>query len=107
MSSHGELLEQFAGRPVVLRQHAGDGVIVFGGIADGLLEDRGVRRHPAQAVFVDKLFQSAFGKKAARQKIEPNRLAMVGQRFEGVHCRLFLVILGLGNRVRGDLIFAI
>ena len=65
-----------------------DGVVVFVGVADGLLEDRGVRRHPAQAVFVDELLQAAFGDEAARQKIEPYRLAVVLQRFESIHCRL-------------------
>ena len=91
--------EKLAGRAVVRLQHARDGGVVFVGVGDGLLENRGVRSHPAQAVLIDELFQAAFGDEAARQKIEPHRLAMVLQRFESIHCRLFLAIIGLGNLV--------
>jgi len=69
-----------------------------------LLEDRWIGCHPAHAIFVDKFFQAAFGDKTARQKIEPYRLAVILQRFEGIHERLFLVIAGAGNLMLGNLI---
>ena len=83
-----------------------DGVVVFVRLADRLLEDRRIRRDPAQAVFVDELLQPAIGDKAARQKIEPHRLAVVLQRFESIHCRLFLRswapdFLSLGDLILG------
>ena len=76
-----EMLEQFADRPVLHLQHAGDGRVVFVGMADGLLEDRRVRRHPAQAVVIDELLQAALGDEAAGQEIEPDGLAVICKRF--------------------------
>ena len=74
-----ELFENLGGRSIVRLQHALDGVVVFVGMADGLLKNRRVRRDAAQAVVIDEFFQAAFGDEAARQEIEPHRLTMILQ----------------------------
>src|SRR5260221_13300361 len=58
--------------------------VVAAGI-DRLLEDRGVRSHPTEAVALDKSRQPALADEVARQEIEPYRSAGLRQRFEGVH----------------------
>ena len=75
-----QMLENLADRSVLHLQHAGDGRVVFVGMADGLLEDRRVRRHPAQAVVIGELFQAAVGDKTAGQEIEPDGLAVIRKR---------------------------
>ena len=75
-----EMLENLADRAVLRLQHAGDGSVVFVGTADGLLEDRRVRRHPAQAVVIGELLQAALGDKTAGQEIEPDGLAVIRER---------------------------
>src|SRR5208282_5111966 len=75
-----EMFENFTDRLISRLQQARDGGVVFLGMADGLLEDRGVRCHPAQAVVIDELLQSALGNESARKKIEPNGLTMIRKR---------------------------
>ena len=75
-----QMLEKLADGPVLHLQHAGDGRVVFVGMADGLLEDRRVRRHPAQAVVIGELLQAALGDEPAGQEIEPDGLAVIRKR---------------------------
>ena len=92
-----ELLVDFADWPVVRLQHLRDGVVVFVGMSDRVLEDRGVRRDPTQAIVIDQLLEPALGNEAARQKIEPHGLALILKRFQRIHTSLFPAICCLGG----------
>src|ERR1700676_1962555 len=84
------MFEQLADRSVLNLQHTRDGRVVFVGMADGLLEDGRVRRHPAQAVVIGELLQAALGDETAGQEIEPDGLAVIRKRLQRIHCREFL-----------------
>src|SRR5262249_19833834 len=53
--------------------------------SDRLLEDRRIGGHAFDAVIVDQLFQIALGDEAAGQEIQPDRLAVLFKRFDGIH----------------------
>ncbi len=93
-----KLFKNLAGRPILLFEDLRHRVVIFIGMADGVLEDRGVRRHAAQAVLVAELLEAAFGDEAAREKIEPNRLAVVLERFQSIHRPPFLAMRYLAIR---------
>ena len=70
------------------------GAVIFVRTADRLLEDRRVGRDALDAVGVDQLLQVALGDEAAGQEIQPDRLAVVFECFDGIHdalCSIFRV----------------
>src|SRR4030088_3540129 len=85
----GELLEQLGHRAIARLQRLADGAVIFVRTADRLLEDRRVRRHALDAVAIDQLLQVAVGDEAAGEEIQPDRLAMVFECFDGIHDALF------------------
>src|SRR5882757_10967262 len=66
-----------------------DRAVIFVRTADRLLEDRRVRRDALDAVGIDQRFQVALGDEAAGQEVEPDRLAVVFECFDGIHDGLF------------------
>src|SRR3974390_479059 len=66
-------------------QHAAYRGIVFVGLGDCLLEDGGIRCDTAQAVLFDQLLQFSLRDEAAREKIEPRRLAVFLQFLNWIH----------------------
>src|ERR1700688_4465369 len=66
-----------------------NGAVIFVRTADRLLEDRRMRRDALDAVSIDQLLQVAFGDEAAGQEIQPDRLAVVFECFDGIHDALF------------------
>src|ERR1700688_4959934 len=66
-----------------------NGAVIFVRTADRLLEDRRMRRDALDAVSIDQLLQVAFGDEAAGQEIQPDRLAVVFECFDGVHDACF------------------
>ena len=85
-----ELLEQVGDRAIALFERAADRAVIFVRTADRLFENRRVRGHAFDAVLLDQLFQVAVGDEAAGEEIEPNRLAMGFECFDGIHGALFL-----------------
>ena len=85
----GEMLEQFGHRPIAGLQHLADGAVIFVRTADRFLEDRWIRGDPLDAVGLDQLFEVALGDEAAGQEIQPDRLAVVFECFDGIHDALF------------------
>src|SRR5450432_434872 len=85
----GEMLEQFGNRAIAHLQGLADGAVIFVRTADRLFEDRRVRRDALDAVGIDQRFQVALGDEAAGQKIQPDRLAMVFECFDGIHDACF------------------
>src|ERR1700756_767435 len=81
-------LEQIGHIAVAALQRLADRRVIFVGGADRLLEDRRVGGDALHAVGVDKLLQDALGDEAASQKIQPDRLAMAFECFDGIHCVL-------------------
>jgi hypothetical protein len=94
----GEMLEQIGNRAIALLQGVTDGAVIFVRTADRLFEDRRVRRDALDAVGIDQLFQVAPGDEAAGQEIQPDRLAMVFECFDGIHDALFLFELAHSRR---------
>ena len=84
-----EMLEQFGHRPVALFQRLADRRVIFVRTADRLLEDRRVRRDALDAVAVDQLFQVALGDETAGEEIQPDRLAVAFECFDGIHDACF------------------
>jgi len=66
-----------------------DRAVIFVRTADRLLEDRRIGRDALDAVGIDQLFQVAFGDEAAGQEIQPDRLAVLFEFFDGIHDALF------------------
>jgi hypothetical protein len=67
-----------------------DRAIIFVRTADRLLENRRIRGHALDAIGIDQLFQVAFGDEAAGEEIQPDRLAVVFECFDGIHDALLL-----------------
>ena len=85
-----DLFEQLGHRAVALFQGAPDRAVIFVGTADRLLENRRIRGDALDAVGIDQLLQVALGDEAAGQKIQPDRLAVVFECFDGIHDGLVL-----------------
>ncbi len=85
----GEMLEQFGNRTVALFQRLADRGVIFVRASDRLLENRWVRRDALDAVAVDQFFQVALGDEAAGEEIQPDRLAVVFECFDGIHDACF------------------
>src|ERR1700710_3070654 len=83
------MLEQVGDRAIAFFQGSSNGAVIFVGTADRLLEDRRIRRDAFDAVGIDQLFQVALGDEAAGQEIQPDRLAVVFECFDGIHDALF------------------
>ncbi len=86
-------LEQIGHRAVALLQRLGNRGVIFVGTADRLFEDRGVGGDALHPVGVDQLLQVALGDEAAGEEVEPDRLAMGFECFDGVHGACFCLIL--------------
>src|ERR1700744_2052456 len=84
-----EVFEQFSHRPGAALQRLADRGVIFVRAADRLLEDRRVRRNALDAVAVDQLFQVALGDEAAGEEIQPDRLAVAFEGFDGIHDACF------------------
>src|SRR6202022_1924269 len=84
-----ELLEQLGDWAIAAFQRLGDGAVIFVRTADRFLEDRRIGRDALDAVGIDQLFQVAPGDEAAGQEIQPDRLAVFFERFDGIHDALF------------------
>ena len=97
-----EMLEQLGHRTVAPLQRLADRRVIFVRTADRLFENRRVRRDALDAIGVDQLFQVAFGDEAAGQEIQPDRLAVAFECFDGIHDALFLSGL-VGCAVSGTL----
>ncbi len=93
-----KLLEQLGHRAIAFFESMSDRTVIFVRTADRLFEDRRIRRDALDAVAVDQLLQVAFGYEAAGQEIQPDRLAVVFECFDGIHDALFLFEL-VGFRV--------
>ena len=77
---------------IALVHHGFQGVVVLRRAADGLLEDRGVRGHAAQAVRVHQRLELALGHEAPGDEIEPHGLTLFGEEsLERVHGKLLVV----------------
>src|SRR3974390_2867384 len=76
-------------------QHAAYRGVVFVGLDDCLLEDGGIRCDAAQAALFDQLLQVAPRDEAAREKIEPRRLAVLLQFQNWIHRVLLSAICSL------------
>ncbi len=87
-------LEQVGHRAVAFFQRRGNRGVIFVGTADRLFEDRGVGGDAFHPVGIDQFLQFALGDEAAGQKVEPDRLAMSFECFDGVHGACFCLILG-------------
>ncbi len=85
----GEMLEQLGNRAIAAFQRLADRTVILVGTADRLLEDRRIRRDALDAVIIDQPFQLALDDEAAGQEIEPDRLAVLFQCFDGIHDALF------------------
>src|SRR6185503_14327535 len=85
---------------VAVVQRLSDRAVIFVRTADRLLEDRGVRRHPFDAVGLDQRLEVALGDEAAGKEVQPDRLAMFFECFDGIHdaCSVRSVI----SRVSGS-----
>src|ERR1700675_3642825 len=64
--------------------------VIFVGTADRLLENRRIRGDALDAVAIDQFLQVALGDEAAGQEIQPDRLAVVFECFDGIHDGLVL-----------------
>ena len=76
---NGEPLVEVDDAGIALAEHGLEAVIVLGGVADGLLEDRRVGGYAAQIVILDQGLEFALGDEAAGDEIEPDRLLMLGE----------------------------
>src|SRR6202011_6019655 len=85
----GELLEQLGDRAGAIFQRLSDRAVIFVRTADRFLEDRRIGRDALDAVGIDQLFQVAPGDEAAGQEIQPDRLAVLFECFDGIHDALF------------------
>ncbi len=85
----GEKFEQLGDRAIAVLERLADRAIIFVGTADRLLEDRRIRRDPFDAVIIDQPFQVALDDEAAGQEIQPDRLAVLFECFDGIHDALF------------------
>src|SRR5208283_940113 len=62
-------------------------ILVLRRAGNGLFENRGIRRHPAQAVFLDQALQLAALQQVAADVVEPDGLAeslKLGERIRGL-----------------------
>ena len=84
-----EMLEQLGNRTIAALQRLADRTVIFVGTADRLLEDRRIRRDALDAVVIDQPFQVALDDEAAGQEIQPDRLAVLFECFDGIHDALF------------------
>ena len=80
----GEVLVDLRGGPAAPRA-LGDLAVVGGAAADGLAEDRGVRRDASQVPVPDLLLQAPVLQDVPREVIHPVALAVLGQLAEAVH----------------------
>ncbi len=78
-------LEQVGDGAVARLQGVTDRAVILVRTADRLFEDRGVRRHALDAVGVDQRLEVALGDEAAGEEVQPDRLAMVFECFDGIH----------------------
>ena len=78
-------LEQVGDGAVARLQGVTDRAVIFVRTADRLFEDRRVRRHALDAVGVDQRLEVALGDEAAGEEVQPDRLAMVFECFDGIH----------------------
>ena len=92
-------LEQVGHRAVAFFQRRGNRGVIFVGTADRLFEDRGVGGDAFHPVGIDQFLQFALGDEAAGQKVEPDRLAMSFECFDGVHGACFCLIWGPSGRL--------
>src|SRR6476469_1738677 len=83
------MLEQLGDRAIAAFERLGDGAVIFVGTADRLLEDRWIRRDALDAVVINQVFQVALDDEAAGQEIQPDRLAVLFECFDGIHDALF------------------
>ena len=92
----GDRLEQVGDGAVARLQGVADRAVIFVRTADRLFEDRGVRRHALDAVGIDQRLEVALGDEAAGEEVQPDRLAMVFECFDGIHgaCSVRSVFLG-------------
>ena len=97
-----ERLEQVGHRPVALLQRLADRAVIFVRTADRLLENRRVRRHPFDAVGLDQRLEVALGDEAAGKEVQPDRLAMVFECFDGIHdaCSVRSVVFRVSGSFR-------
>ena len=58
--------------------------IVVRAVADGLLENRGVRRHAGEAIVLNQSLEISIADQAARQKVEPDRLPGLAKLKQGI-----------------------
>src|SRR6185312_5648036 len=68
-----------------LLQGLADRAVILVRTADRLFEDRGVRRHPLDAVGIDQRLEVALGDEPTSEEVQPDRLAMVFECFDGIH----------------------
>src|SRR6185312_6615301 len=80
-----ERLEQVGDGAVALLQGLADRAVILVRTADRLFEDRGVRRHPLDAVGIDQRLEVALGDEPTSEEVQPDRLAMVFECFDGIH----------------------
>ena len=81
----GDRLEQVGDGAVARLQRLTDRAVILVRTADRLFEDRGVRRHALDAVGIDQRLEVALGDEAAGEEVQPDRLAMVFECFDGIH----------------------
>ena len=92
-----ERLEQVGDGAVARLQGATDRAVIFVRTADRFFEDRRVRCHTLDAIGIDQRLEVALGDEAAGEEVEPDRLAMVFECFDGIHdaCSLGSIDFGL------------
>ena len=84
----GQPLVEIDHTAVAGRLYALEAVVVFVRVADRLLEDRGVGRDAAQAVFLHELLELPLVDESAGDEVEPDRLILLRvQGLERVHVR--------------------
>ena len=100
----GDRLEQVGDGAVALLQRVADRAVIFVRTADRLFEDRGVRRHALDAVGIDQRLEVALGDEAAGEEVQPDRLAMVFECFDGIHgaCSVRSVDFWVSGSFRGQ-----
>jgi len=87
----GEILEQFGDPAIAALERLADRGVIFVGTGDRLLEDRRIGGDALDAVAVDQLLEVALGDKAAGQEIQPDRLAVRFECFDGIHDGFFSI----------------
>ena len=80
-----EVLKEIGDRAVAFLQRLADRAVIFVRTADRFFEDRGVRRHAFDAVGFDQLREVTLGDEAAGKEVQPDRLTVIFECFDGVH----------------------